>query len=60
MLNSIIYDILLAIISLYILIKKISYGIYEIKEKENKTGGISVIVFSTLVVIFANIALLLN
>lgn len=58
--NSTIYDIILAITSLYILIKKISYGIYEIKEKENKTGGITVIVFSCLVVIFANIALLLN
>lgn len=58
--NSTIYDIFLAFISIYILIKKISYGIYEIKEKENKTGGITVIVFSTLVVIFANVALLLN
>lgn len=49
------YDILFLIISIYILLKAIGYGIYEIKEKENKTGGITVITFSIFVVIFSNI-----
>lgn len=52
--SNIIYDIIFLIISLYILVRAIAYGLYEIKQKENKTGGITVIVFSVLVVIFAN------
>lgn len=52
---SIIYNIIFLAISIYILLRTISYGIYEINEKENKSGGITVIVFSILVVIFSNI-----
>ncbi len=50
-----IYDIIFAIASLYILIKAIAYGIYEINTESNKSGGISVITFSLLVTIFVNI-----
>ena len=58
MASSIIYKIIFLIISVFILFKTIGYGIYEIKEKENQTGGIAVIVFSLIVVIFANVVLL--
>lgn len=33
---------------LYILISSIYYAIYEIKEKNNKFGGISVIIFTII------------
>ncbi len=49
-----IFDIIFLLISLYILLKTIGYGLYELKEKQNKSGGITVIVFSILVVIFFN------
>lgn len=39
--------IVIIILSIIIFIKTLSYGIYEIKEK-NKTGGIVVIVTATL------------
>ena len=42
-------------VSLFILIKTIFYGVYEINSENNKSGGIAVICFSVLVVIFANI-----
>lgn len=53
-----IYDLLFILISLYVLIKTIYYGLYEIKENDNKTGGIVVISFSVIVFIFFNIVIL--
>lgn len=54
------FYIVFLLISLYILLKAIGYGIYEIQEKENKTGGFTVIVFSLLVSTFANLMMFLN
>lgn len=53
-----IYDLLFILISLYVLIKTIYYGLYEIKENDNKTGGIVVISFSAIVFIFFNIVII--
>ena len=50
--QSFIYDFLFILTSIFILFKAIGYGIYEIKQMENKSGGICVISFSILVVIF--------
>ncbi len=58
--NSIIYFIVFLIITLYILLKTIGYAIYEIKEQNNKIGGIVIISFSILVVIFVNIMMLIR
>lgn len=52
-----IYYAVFLFVSLYILLKSIGYGIYEINEEKNKSGGICVISFSTLVVTFTNIVL---
>ena len=57
-LQKFIYDLLFILISLYVLIKTIYYGLYEIKENDNKTGGIVVISFSFIVFIFFNIVIL--
>ncbi len=58
--NHIIYFIVFFIITIYILLKVIGYAIYEIKECNNRIGGIVVISFSTLVVIFVNIMMLIR
>lgn len=58
--QTIIYDFLFIITSIFILFKVIGYGIYEIKEMQNKVGGITVITFSTLVVIFFIIMIILK
>lgn len=58
--NSIVYNIIFLILTLYILLKTIGYAIYEIKECNNKVGGIVVISFSTAVVIFVNIMMLIR
>ena len=50
-----IYHFTFIAVSLFILIKSIFYGIYEFNSENNKSGGIAVICFSVLVVIFANI-----
>ncbi len=54
-LSSNIYHILFLLISLYILLKTIGYALYEINTLNNKTGGIVIITFSILVVIYSNI-----
>lgn len=46
--------ILVLILSILIFIKTLSYGIYEIKEN-NKSGGIAVIAFSIVSLIFPNV-----
>ncbi len=43
------------IITIFILIKTIFYGVYEINTEKNKTGGIAVILFSIFTTILANI-----
>ena len=58
--QAIIYDFLFIITSIFILFKVIGYGIYEITEMKNKSGGITIITFSTLVVIFFIIMIILK
>lgn len=53
--TNILYDIIFLVISIYILLKTIGYGIYEIKEKENQISGSVIIIFSILIVIFSNV-----
>ena len=55
-----IYDIIFLLFTIYIMLQTIGYGIYEIKEKGNKPGGIVVISFSILVVIFSKIMMYIN
>lgn len=58
--NSIVYNIIFLILTLYILLKTIGYAIYEMKACNNKVGGIVVISFSTTVVVFVNIMMLIR
>lgn len=52
---SLVYHVLFFILSAYILLKSIGYALYEINTIQNKTGGIVVIAFSVIVVIFSNV-----
>ena len=42
-------------VTIFILIKTIFYGLYEINTENNRPGGIAVICFSVLVVVFSNV-----
>ena len=53
--TSVIYKLFFLLLTIWILLKAIGFAIYEIKELDNKTGGVVVICFSGLVIIFANI-----
>lgn len=44
---------------IYIFISSIYYAIYEIKNKNNKFGGISVVCFTLISVIFGIVSVLL-
>ena len=55
-----VYHFTFIVATVFILIKTISYGLYEIKTQNNKSGGIAVICFSIIVVVFANIISLLR
>ncbi len=45
--------ILFIIINIFIFIKVLAYGLYEIKQEHNKFGGITVIIFSLFVAILS-------
>lgn len=53
--TSVIYKLFFLLLTIWILLKAIGFAIYEIKKLDNKTGGVVVICFSVLVIIFANI-----
>ena len=55
-----IYDFLFIIVSIFILFKTIGYGIYEIKQMKNKSGGFCVITFSFITVVCFIIMIILN
>ena len=57
---SLIFDIIFLIFTLYILLRCIAYGIYEIKEENNKFGGISFIITGITAVVFSNILMFIN
>ncbi len=58
--SSIISFVVFFIITIYVLLKIIGYAIYEIKKFNNKVGGIVIISFSILVIIFVNIMMLIR
>lgn len=45
--------VLFVIINIFIFIRVLAYGLYEIKQENNKFGGITVIVFSLLVAVLS-------
>lgn len=49
--------LLVCIFSIWILLKNISYSIYEYKINNNKSGAISVLLFNIICFVFANIIL---
>lgn len=49
------YHFIFIIFTIFILIKTIFYGMYEINTENNKSGGIAVICFSVLVILFTNV-----
>ena len=44
--TSVIYKLFFLLLTIWILLKAIGFAIYEIKELDNKTGGISKTVFA--------------
>ena len=56
----IIYHTIFLLITGFILIKTIFYGLYEINTLKNKVGGIVVICFSIIVIIFTNLIVFLR
>lgn len=49
------YHFIFIVVTIFVLIKTIFYGIYEINTEKNKSGGIAIIIFSILVVVFSNL-----
>lgn len=45
--------VLFVIVNIFIFIRVLAYGLYEIKQENNKFGGITVIVFSLLVAVLS-------
>lgn len=52
-----IYNFVFLVSSVFIFVRAIYYGIYEIKNENNKYGGIAVIAFSLLVTVLVNIVI---
>ena len=58
--SSLFYHIVFLLISLYVSLKAIGYGFYEINTLNNKTGGTVVISFSVFVLVFSNVMVWMN
>lgn len=54
------FYIVFIITTVFILVKTIFYGLYEINTENNKSGGIAVICFSILVVVFTNVTVFIR
>lgn len=54
------FNIFFTLTSIFILFKTIGYSIYELKEKNNKTGGVYIILLSLFSIIFSNIMFWIN
>lgn len=52
---SLFYHIIFFIFSIYVLIRSVASGLYEINEQENKFGGRCIILFTIFSVVFSNI-----
>jgi len=52
--------IVVLILSLWIFVRTLSYGIYELKQNSNTLGGIVTIVLAVLSLIFPNIVIYIN
>ena len=49
---NIFYHFLFFVFSIFVLLKSVFYALYEIKSQDNKSGGIAVICFTIVVLIF--------
>lgn len=47
--------ILMALLSLFVFLKTLYYGVYEFKENSNKVAGVSIILLSFVCLIVPNI-----
>ena len=52
---SVIFHVIFSIITIYYFLQIIGFALYEINTLNNKIGGIAVVTFSIVVIIFANI-----
>jgi len=52
--------IILIIIIIFVFIKTLSYGIFEIRKNSNTIGGIITIVIAVIALIFPNIMVYIN
>lgn len=52
--------IVVLILSLWIFVRTLSYGIYEIKQNSNTLGGIVTIVLAVSSLIFPNVVIYIN
>lgn len=57
---NLLFHFVFIIVTMFILIKTIFYGLFEINTQNNKSGGIAVICFSIVVIVFANIIVFLR
>lgn len=57
---NIFYHFLFFVFSVFVLLKSVFYALYEIKSQDNKSGGIAVICFTIVVLIFTNIVVFLK
>lgn len=52
--------ILIGILSIWIFIKTTSYGLYEIKQQQNKFGGTFVIILAIIALVFPTLMVILR
>lgn len=56
----IVYHIIFLILSIFVFLRCVAYGLYEWKEMKNHTGGACVILFAVFVTVFSNVMVWIN
>lgn len=58
--SGIVYHIIFFILSIFVFLRCVAYGLYEWKEIKNRSGGATVILFAIFVTVFSNVMVWIN
>lgn len=58
--DTVFINIFFSLLSLFIFTKSYLYGLYEIRNESNLSGGVTVIAFSFICIVFTNILVWLH
>lgn len=56
----ILFNCVFLVFTVYLFVRSVAYGLYEIRQEKNKLGGFAVICFNCSVLVFSNVVMWLS